>query len=722
MTTGRIEMPDKLVPVFMGEADVRGAWGGRGSGKTRTFAKMTAVRALMWAQAGREGIVLCLRQFMNSLADSSLEEIKHAIRETPWLTPHFDIGEKYIRTADGRVSYSFAGLDRNIDSIKSTSRILLAWVDEAEPVTEEAWAKLIPTLREEDSELWVTWNRERKKSATNRRFGGVTDDRTKIIELNWRDNPWFPDILNRVRLKDLEERPDSYDHVWEGDYRGITEGAYYAKSLTLARAQGRIGRVSADPLMTIRAVWDIGGTGAKADATAIWIVQHVGREIRLLDYYEAVGQPLATHVAWLRAGGYEAALCVLPHDGASHEKVIHTTYQGSLEAAGFSVRVVPNQGAGAAMQRIEAARRLFPQMYFDAEKCAGGIEAIGAYHEKRDEKREIGLGPAHDWASHGCFAPDTLVLTRQGLRQIDSLNATGEVMTPCGWKAYHSPRITLAAAPLVEVRFDDGYSVRCTPDHLFLTENGWKSAESLTKGTEIQSFWTQRPSILTGGSTGFGRARVIMQKAVRSCIARYGASPSVKSLRSAMSIIGTKLQAITAWLISNAWTALSIFGLHGQTAPSPKCQRMNISPTLHGNALLTGTNQRRGVRGTGSTLSDNRHGRSGSESRGHATSVALNMMRWFAPMADLANTVLGNARSRLTKPTAKRPHTKLRIAAVKHLIERSDVWDITVPDGHWFTLANGAVVHNSDAFGLVAVAYEPPRQAREITYSKRGIV
>ena len=417
MTTGRIEMPDKLVPVFMGESDVRGALGGRGSGYTRTFAKMTAVRALMWAQAGREGIVLCLRQFMNSLADSSLEEIKHAIRETPWLTPHFDIGEKYIRTADGRVSYSFAGLDRNIDSIKSTSRILLAWVDEAEPVTEEAWAKLIPTLREEDSELWVTWNRERKKSATNKRFGGATDDRTKIIELNWRDNPWFPDILNRVRLKDLEERPDSYDHVWEGDYRGVTEGAYYAKALTLARAQGRIGRVSADPLMTIRAVWDIGGTGAKADATAIWIVQHVGREIRLLDYYEAVGQPLATHVAWLRASGYEAALCILPHDGASHEKVIHTTYQGSLEAAGFSVRVVPNQGAGAAIQRIEAARRLFPQMYFDAEKCAGGIEAISAYHEKRDEKREIGLGPAHNWASHGSDAFGLIAVAYEPPRQ-----------------------------------------------------------------------------------------------------------------------------------------------------------------------------------------------------------------------------------------------------------------------------------------------------------------
>lgn len=401
---GQVRMPAKLVSVFTGEADVRGSYGGRGSAKTRTFAKMTAVRAYMWAQAGIEGIILCGRQFMNSLADSSLEEIKAGIESEPWLLPHFDIGEKYVRTADGRISYSFTGLDRNIDSIKSKARIRLAWIDEAEPVTEEAWTKLIPTLREEDSELWLTWNPERKTSPTNMRFRNSTDPRSKIVEMNWRDNPFFPDILNRARLKDMEERPDSYEHIWEGAFLTISEGAYFAKSLTKAKAEGRIGRLSADPLMTFRAYWDIGGTGAKADATAIWIAQSVGREIRFLDYYEAVGQPLAAHVNWLRDNGYGKALCVLPHDGASHEKIVDATYEGALRQAGFDCKVIPNQGAGAAMGRIEAARRLFPQMWFDAEKCAGGLEAIGWYHEKRDPKRMIGFGPDHDWSSHGSDA------------------------------------------------------------------------------------------------------------------------------------------------------------------------------------------------------------------------------------------------------------------------------------------------------------------------------
>lgn len=404
MSVATVEMPAKLAPIFSGEADVRGAHGGRGSAKTRSFAKMSAVRAHVWAMAGREGIVLCGRQFMNSLADSSLEEVKAAVRETDWLAPHFDIGEKYVRTACGRVSYSFAGLDRNIDSIKSKSRILLCWVDEAEPVTEEAWQKLIPTLREEDSELWVTWNPESKRSATHKRFRESDDPRYKVVEINWRDNPWFPDVLERQRKRDFDERPDSYAHIWEGDFVQQHEGAYYAKGLALARQQGRVCRLAADPLMSIRAVWDIGGTGAKADATAIWIVQYVGKEIRFLDYYEAVGQPLATHVHWLRNNGYEQALCILPHDGAAHDKVFQTTYEGALRQAGFAVEVIPNQGAGAAMQRVEAARRLLPQMWFDADKCAGGIDAIGWYHEKRDEKRELGLGPNHDWSSHGADA------------------------------------------------------------------------------------------------------------------------------------------------------------------------------------------------------------------------------------------------------------------------------------------------------------------------------
>jgi phage terminase large subunit len=367
---------------------------------------MTAVRAFMWDQLGREGIILCGRQFMNSLADSSLEEIKAAIRSEDWLLPHFDIGDKYIKTKSGRIQYVFAGLDRNIDSVKSKSRILLCWVDEAEPVTEEAWQVLIPTLREEDSELWVTWNPKNKYSATHKRFRLGSDPLMKVAELNWKDNPKFPAVLERQRQRDMKDRPDSYAHIWEGDFAAILEGAYYAASLNKAKADNRIGRVAADPLMTYRLFVDIGGTGAKADAFAMWVAQFVGREIRVLDYYETVGQPLDAHLAWCREKGYtkDRAQFWLPHDGATQDKVYAVSYESALRSAGYKVTVVPNQGKGAAKARIEAGRRLFPSMWFNEETTGPGRDALGWYHERRDPDRNVGLGPEHDWASHGADA------------------------------------------------------------------------------------------------------------------------------------------------------------------------------------------------------------------------------------------------------------------------------------------------------------------------------
>lgn len=406
MTTSRIALPSKLIPVFDGRADIRGAYGGRGSGKTRSFAKMAAVQGYIQGHAGISGIILCARQFMNSLEDSSLEEVKRAIGDEPWLADYYEVGDKYIKSKDGLISFTFAGLDRNIASIKSKGRLLLCWIDEAEPVTDEAFMTLIPTLREEgtewNAELWITWNPKRKSAAVER-FRYSTDPLIKIAECNWRDNPKFPEKLERDRLRDFEERPDQYEHIWEGAYASTLVGAYYAKHLTQARAEGRIGRVGADPLMSLRAFVDIGGTGSKADAFTIWIAQFIGKEIRVLDYYEAVGQPLATHLAWLRSKGYtgDKLTIWLPHDGNTQDKVFDVSYKSALIDAGYAVEVVPNQGKGAAMARVECARRMFPQMWINEATTQPGLDALGFYHEKRDETRNIGLGPEHDWSSHG---------------------------------------------------------------------------------------------------------------------------------------------------------------------------------------------------------------------------------------------------------------------------------------------------------------------------------
>lgn len=238
MTVARLEIPPKLIPVFTGKARYRFAYGGRGSAKTRTFALMTAVRAMMWAESGVSGTILCGREYMNSLEDSSMEEVKQAIRSVPWLNAYFDMGERFIRTKNRRVDYTFTGLRHNLDSIKSRARILIAWIDEAEGVPEVAWQKLLPTVREQDSEVWVTWNPEKDGSPTDSRFIKNTPPESLGCQINYSDNPFFPAVLDLERRADRERLDDqTYAWVWEGAYREnsdaqILSGKYRVEEFT----------------------------------------------------------------------------------------------------------------------------------------------------------------------------------------------------------------------------------------------------------------------------------------------------------------------------------------------------------------------------------------------------------------------------------------------------------------------------------------------------------
>lgn len=236
MSKVQIELPPKLIPIFStANVRYRSSWGGRGSGKTRTFALMTAIKGYMYAEAGVSGLILGAREHLNSLSDSSMEEIKQAIRAVPFLNAYYEMGENYIRTKNRRVSYGFAGLRHNLDSIKSKARILLCWVDEAETVSEMAWRKLLPTVREDDSEVWVTWNPERRDSATSQRFRHeqIFDDLTGELigvgcEMNYSDNPWFPDVLEIERRQDQKNLDDAtYRWIWEGDYLELSEAQIF---------------------------------------------------------------------------------------------------------------------------------------------------------------------------------------------------------------------------------------------------------------------------------------------------------------------------------------------------------------------------------------------------------------------------------------------------------------------------------------------------------------
>jgi len=395
----QIQIPDKLVPVFEGNARYRGAYGGRGSGKTRTFALMTAIRGYQWGNSGRTGQILCGREFQNSLDDSSLEEIKQAIKAVPFLDNYYECGERYIRSRDGNIHYVFVGLRKSLDAIKSKARILLAWVDEAENVSDMAWQKLIPTVREQESEIWVTWNPESKYSATHQRFRENPPAGAKIVSLNWSDNNWFPKVLSDERLHDKETRPDFYDHIWEGDFLTFSEGAYYSAEMREAKAEGRIREVKYNPAKGVITAWDLG----IGDSTSIWFAQFIGTEVHLIDYYEASGVGLDHYAKVLQDKGYVYDQHILPHDVRVKEL---GSGMSRLEVlADLGIRQVEIAPQLAIDDGIQAVRSMLTRCWFDEVKSEKGIDCLVNYSRDWDENGKTWrLRPRHDWASHGADA------------------------------------------------------------------------------------------------------------------------------------------------------------------------------------------------------------------------------------------------------------------------------------------------------------------------------
>lgn len=388
----------------MSPARYKGAWGGRGSGKSHFFGEMLVEDSLL--HKGLRSV--CIREVQKSLKQSSKKLIEDKIAALGLgESDGFRIFKEVIETpGDGLIM--FQGMqDHTAESIKSLEGFNRAWVEEAQTLSSTSLRLLRPTIRSENSELWFSWNPRRKTDPVDKLLRqGNAPTGSVVVKANWSDNPWFPSVLEQERQDCLNDNPDEYDHVWDGGYATVMEGAYFAKHLATARTEGRISRVAADPLMTIRLFVDIGGTGAKADAFTMWAAQFIGKEIRVLNYYEVQGQPLGTHLAWLREQGYtpDKAQIWLPHDGGTNDRVYSVSYESAFTDAGYTVTVIPNQGKGAAKKRIEEVRRLFSCMWIDADKCSGGLDALGWYHEKKDEVRNIGLGPEHDWASHGADA------------------------------------------------------------------------------------------------------------------------------------------------------------------------------------------------------------------------------------------------------------------------------------------------------------------------------
>lgn len=233
MTTATLRLPKKLLPVFgpqRGSVQYRGAFGGRGSGKSFNFAKMAAVWGMVEPLR-----ILATREFQASIKESFHAELKSAISSEPWLAAHYDVGVDYLKGANG-TEFIFRGLRHTTSSIKSLANIDLTIVEEAEDVPEASWLALEATVfRRPKSELWPIWNPRRDGSPVDMRFRKAQPSNALMAELNWNDNPFFPVGMEILRKREQERLdPNTYAHVWDGAYLTNSDAQVFAGKWRIA--------------------------------------------------------------------------------------------------------------------------------------------------------------------------------------------------------------------------------------------------------------------------------------------------------------------------------------------------------------------------------------------------------------------------------------------------------------------------------------------------------
>lgn len=371
-------------------------YGGRGGAKSRSFASVLLITA--WQRPCR---ILCAREVQNSIRDSVKRLLDDEIARLG-LEGFYTSTDMEIRGANGSL-FIFTGLRSNPERVKSYEALTHCWIEEAETVSQKSLDLLIPTMRQEGSEIWMSFNPNRVNSPVWENFVlGTPPPDSVVKKVGWRDNPWFPAVLKAEMEHCKRTDPDKFDHVWEGNPVLVSSGSYYGKALQLAEEQDRIGVVPCDNNLLVNTAWDLG----VSDSTAIWFFQFlpVGptSEWRFIDYYEASGEGLAHYARVLTEKGYNYGTHIAPHDIAVRELGSGKSRIETARTLGINFKVCPQQSV---MDGIEASRQVIGSAWFDREKCKQGLQCLWGYQREWDDVRSCFKdAPLHDWSSHGADA------------------------------------------------------------------------------------------------------------------------------------------------------------------------------------------------------------------------------------------------------------------------------------------------------------------------------
>lgn len=382
-----IKFPKKLRFLFK-PYRYKVAHGGRGSAKSWSFA-----RALLLQGTTKTMRVLCAREVQLSIKQSVHKLLKDQI-ELLGLSSFYEVLETEIRGING-TEFSFAGLSKQtVDSIKSFEGVDIVWVEEGQSVSKKSWDVLIPTIRKQGSEIWISMNPELETDETYQRFIANPPPNSCVVQVNYHDNPWFSEELEAERLHCQLTAPKDYDNIWLGKCKPAVSGAIYYDEVAAAEEGGRITNVPYDPLLKVHVVFDLGWN----DAMAISLVQKGTADLRIIEYIEDSHKTLDHYSALLKGRNLNWGKLYLPHDGRNKDFKTGKSAEEIMQALGWDVAITPNMSVE---DGIRLTRMTFPRMYFDKTKTERLVQCAKRYRRSINQQTNEPGAPMHDEWSHG---------------------------------------------------------------------------------------------------------------------------------------------------------------------------------------------------------------------------------------------------------------------------------------------------------------------------------
>ncbi|TXG78394.1 PBSX family phage terminase large subunit [Candidatus Dojkabacteria bacterium] len=391
MSVLQIQTPEVFAPLLE-PARYKGVWGGRGSGKSWFFAELLLESCII-----KPTRAVCIREVQKSIKQSVKLLLEDKIKLLN-LERHFQIYEERIETKNGSLIIFQGMQNHTADSIKSLEGYDIAWCEEAQTISERSLRLLRPTIRKPGSELWFSWNPDNEEDPVDQLLRGPNRilEGAIVVQANYMDNPYFPNVLQQEMEIDKARDPSKYAHTWLGEYEKFAGGAVYGKEMVAAKEQGRICSVPYNPAVPVFTVWDLGYS--KGNATSIGFGQMVGREPRIIDYYQNELEGIGHYLQVLKDRKYNYSIHVFPHDAGHASLRTGTTFVRQLEEMGLGkegkdIIVLPTDSVETG---IELVRQLLQQIWID-DKCTQLIRGLTKYHYEWDEERKIfGRKPYHD--------------------------------------------------------------------------------------------------------------------------------------------------------------------------------------------------------------------------------------------------------------------------------------------------------------------------------------